>query len=86
MQEIIQEKVSVLTVYDRSNGLVMPKKMKWQGRLYNIDKIGYHHKVKEGNKLIHIFSVCNQTLAFRLRLDTETLQWTLEEVSDGITS
>ncbi len=86
MNEIINEKVSVITVYDRSRGTVIPQKIKWQGRIYDIGKIGYHHKVKEGNKLFHIFSVCNETIAFKLRLDTDTLQWVLEEVSDGFAS
>lgn len=84
MQEIINEKVSMLTVYDRTTGLTAPKKLKWQDRIYKITKIGYHHRVRKGKKLIHIFSVCNETMAFRLKLDTETLHWTLEEVSDGL--
>ena len=86
MNEMINEKVSVVSVYDRSAGITMPKKIKWQGRVYPIEKLGYHHKVREGRKLLHIFSVCNDALAFRLRLDTETLGWTLEEVSDGFAS
>lgn len=84
MNEIINEKISVIMIFDRNNGTIIPKKLKWQGRIYVIDKIGYHHKVREGKKLIHIFSVANKTLAFRLRFDTETLHWTLEEVSDGL--
>lgn len=86
MQETINEKVSVITVFDRNRGIVIPQKIKWQGRVYSIDKIGYHHKVKEGKKLIHIFSVANNSLAFRLRFDSENLHWTLEEISDGLTS
>ena len=43
-------------------------------------------KVKQGKKLLHIFSVSNNSLAFRLELDTETLFWTLQEVSDGLAS
>lgn len=83
MNEVINEKVSVITVFDRNKGVVIPQKIKWQGRIYTIEKIGYHHKMKEGRKLLHIFSVSNSSIAFRLRFDTETLHWTLEEVSDG---
>lgn len=86
MQELIGEKVSVLMLYDRMSGLVMPQKLKWQGRVYAIDTIGYHHKVKEGKTLLHIFSVANKTLAFRLSFNTDNLHWTLEEVSDGLVS
>jgi len=61
----------------------MPVKLNWQGRTYAIDKLGYHHKLHKGKKLIHIFSVANKNLAFRLCLDTDNLHWNLEEVSDG---
>ena len=86
MNEKINEKISVVTVFDREKRIVLPKKIKWQGRVYTIDKIGYHPKVKQGKKLLHIFSVSNNSLAFRLELDTETLFWTLQEVSDGLAS
>lgn len=86
MSEIINEKVSVITVYDSEKGVVIPKKIKWQNRIYTIDKIGYHHTLKEGRKLIHIFSVANASIALKLRFDSETLHWTLEEISDGIAS
>lgn len=86
MHNIINEKVSVVTVFDRNRGIVIPQKIKWQGRVYSIDRIGYHHKVKEGKKLIHIFSVANDSLFFRLRFDSENLHWTLAEVSDGLAS
>ena len=86
MHEVINEKVSVITVYDRVKGTVVPQKIKWQGRVYYITKIGYHHKIKKGEKLLHIFSVSNDSIAFRLSFDVENLHWTLEEVSDGFAS
>ncbi len=70
-------------IYNSTSGLVMPLKLSWHGRIYPIETIGYHHKIHEGKKLIHIFSVANKTLAFRLRFDSDTLHWMLEEVSDG---
>lgn len=84
VREIIDEKVAVITVYDRNNGLTMPVKMKWQGRVYPLRKLGYHHKTKQGQTLIHIYSVSNRELAFRLELNTDNLIWTLKEVSDGL--
>ncbi|NTU73323.1 hypothetical protein HGB07_04105 [Candidatus Roizmanbacteria bacterium] len=86
MNEIINEKVSVITLYDRIKGSVMPVKIKWQGRTYAITKLGYHHKVTEGRTLIHIFSVSNEETAFKLRLDTNTLHWTLLEIYDELGS
>ena len=85
MQEKIREQVSVVAVYDRDKGTVMPRVIRWNGRLYQVTKLGYHHRVKQGQALQHIFSVATETLAFRLRHDTESLIWWLEEVSDGVT-
>lgn len=83
MNEVINEKVSVVTIYDREKRTAVPYKLKWHGRVYKITNIGYHHTAREGRTLNHIFSVTDGNLAFRLRLDTETLSWTLEQVSDG---
>ena len=90
MIERIAEKVSVITVHsqERKSGergtRVMPRKIRWQGREYIINKLGYHHTVREGRKLLHKFSVSTGTIDFRLSYDTETLDWVLEEVSDGL--
>jgi hypothetical protein len=83
MNEIINEKVSVITSFNREKGFVMPRKIRWQGRDYIIKNVSYHHKIKEGRKLIHIFHVTDGVLDFRLKLDTENLFWILEEVCDG---
>lgn len=82
MNEIINERVSVVTVYDSSKGVVMPVKLKWAGREYKLEKLGYRHKVRQGRVLLHIFSVANDTLAFKLEFNTENLHWVLQEVYD----
>lgn len=84
MTEAINEKVSVVTVYNRDKKTVLPWRLKWQGRVYTITKLGYHHTTRVGRVLHHIFSVTAGSMFFRLNHDTETLSWTLEEVSDGL--
>lgn len=81
MLEKVGERVSVVTVYNWEGGRVMPVGVRWQGRLYKILKLGYYHRVKVGKALQHVFSVSTETVAFRLRLDSESLVWWLEEVS-----
>ncbi len=83
MQEIINEKISVISSYNRLTGLVMPVKIFWQGRNYLIKKLSYYHRVRQGRLLLHIFHVTDGTLDFRLSLNSENLHWKLEEVSDG---
>jgi len=84
MLESINEQVSVITIYDRNKGSVMPYKVRWNGRDYLITKLGYRYRVKRGRFTHHIFTVSNSSIAFKLLLDTETLFWWLKEVSDGI--
>jgi hypothetical protein len=86
MNEVINEKVSVELIYNRMTGLVMPRRMRWQGRLYIMKKLGYYHKVRQGRTILHIFHVTDGNTDFRLSLDTENLHWTLNEITDGTTT
>lgn len=56
----------------------------WHNREYSVLKVGLHHSVRVGRVLHHIYSVTTCDLFFRLNLNTETLAWTLEELSDGL--
>jgi hypothetical protein len=86
MREVINEKVSVVTIYDREKNTVLPWIVKWQGRRYKITKFGYRHTQRIGRVLHHIFSVSTNTMFFKLNFNTENLIWTLEEVADGLAS
>lgn len=86
MTELINEKVSVISSYNRETGIVSPKKIRWQGREYIVEKLTYYHRVKQGRTLLHIFHVSSDALDFRLHLDSENLHWTLEEIYDGTTA
>jgi hypothetical protein len=85
MIEAIHEKVEVIV---RFRLLPQPVteifKLRWRGRVYQISKSAYHHKVWEGRTRLHKFAVSTDSLDFRLTYDTENLFWILEEVSDGL--
>ena len=83
MTEKIDEKVDVITIYKRNGNVVIPIKIRWNGKYYNVKKLGYHHREKVGNIIYHIFHVSTDTLALRLRHNPIDLQWILEEVADG---
>ncbi len=83
MRETLREKVSVNLVFDHKTERVIPKHLKWQGQLHTITQVGLHHTYRSGRTLIHVFSVSDGTMFFRLELNTETLHWLLTEVSDG---
>jgi hypothetical protein len=86
MREKINQDVSVVMYYSASKRLALPHLIHWQNQDYGVGKIGYHHTIKEGMTLHHIFELVDstQTLWFRLNLDTSNLHWKLEAVSDGL--
>ena len=61
----------------------VPKYIIWKGRNHTIIKIGLHHHYREGSTLYHIFSVATGTLFLRLKLNTDNLKWTLEEIQEN---
>ena len=84
MIQKISAPVSVEMVYDHRKHTCLPRKILWDGQVFPIIKLGLHHTFREGRELFHIFSVTAKQLSFRLKLDTTTLFWTLEEISDGL--
>jgi len=84
MIQKIDYPVSVSLAFDHVKGKVYPKWIVWEGRLYAVDKVGFHHTYREGRTLYHVFSVATKTLFFRISLNTETLHWRLQEISDGL--
>ena len=79
----IDESVSVSFAYDSDKKSVFPRWIVWGGRLRPVTKVGLHHRFRKGRTLYHVFSVVSKGVYLRLILDTETLHWKLEEISDG---
>jgi len=84
MIQKISAPVSVQLVYDHRLCTVAPRQIFWDGKTIRVSKVGMHHTIREGRTLFHIFSVTSQDLFFRLKLDTDNLFWTLEEIADGL--
>lgn len=84
MLEKVETKVDVATISRKGVGVDVPIKMQWRNKTYRINKIGLRHPLREGRVLYHIFECSDGNLDFRLRYNTETLQWTLESITDGL--
>lgn len=82
MIENIDVPISVSFVFDSDKRIVEPRAVKWNGKIYNIEKIGLHHTFRKGRTLFHVFSVVSKTLFFRLVLNTDNLHWRLEQIAD----
>jgi len=85
MREKINQRVSVVTVFSAKQRAAAPYLISWQNKDYQVGKIGYHHTVRQGETLHHIYELVDKdnTMSFRLNFDTSNLHWTLEAVSDG---
>lgn len=83
MIQKINAPVSVDLYFDHHLRKVIPRFVLWEGREYQITKIGLHHTYREGRVLYHVFSVESLSLFFRLVLNTDTLHWRVEEIADG---
>lgn len=88
MREKINEEVSVVMYYSARKRVAVPHLISWQNKEYKVGKIGYHHTVKDGAVLYHIFELVDDqsTLWFRLNFNTANLHWQLEQISDGLGS
>lgn len=86
MREECNDIVSVLASFapgPRHTMRVTPHLMKWQGKRYRLGTMGLYHPEKRGTKRLHIFSFSSGDTAFRVELDSETLEWRLTEVYYG---
>lgn len=87
MREDCDDIVSVLASFapgPRNTMRVTPHLMKWKGRRYRLETMGLYHPEKRGTKRLHIFSFSSGETAFRVELDSETLEWRLREVYYGV--
>ena len=85
MREKINEEVSVVMYYSSKNKQAVPHLIHWQNKDFAVGKVGYYHNYMEGRERQHIYEVVDKdnSLWFRLRLDSANLHWTLEAIHDG---
>jgi hypothetical protein len=83
MIEKLKAPISVYSFYNHRKRVFFPGIILWEGRRYNVTKVGYHHTYRLGRVLYHVFSVATKELYFRLVCNTENLSWEVEEISDG---
>lgn len=84
MIEKINTPVSVISSFNHYLHSVQPQKIIWNGRQFVVTKNGFHHTFRQGRTLFHVFSVVANGMFFKLTLDTDSLFWCLDEVSDGL--
>ncbi|TAK05637.1 hypothetical protein EPO33_00615 [Patescibacteria group bacterium] len=78
MQTLCDDPVSVVVAFT-DDGKVRPWKIRWGNALYHVRRVNMVHGSREGRTRIFYFSCSNDTNAWKLRLDTETLEWRMVE-------
>ena len=82
MHELLNDPIDVTVDFTRER--IRPRRVVWDRHSYDIKSVNLVHKAREGTVNIFYFSVSDTTNFFKLRLDTETLQWRLVELyTDG---
>ncbi len=84
MTEVIDEPVEVIVAYRQVGKPAVPTVMGWQNRIYRFSQFGFCHPTYEGRKLVHVFTMSDSALTYRLEFNTESLRWRLKEISDGL--
>jgi len=86
MREKINEEVSVVMYYSARLKQAKPHILHWQNTDYDLGKVDYYHNFMDGQTKMHVYELTDkqETVHFRLRLDSSNLHWILEAVSDGL--
>lgn len=77
VHEILHDPVDVRV--DFHGKRVHPKRLRWGNNIYDITQIHLIHPAREGTKRIYYFSASDTTNFFKLRFDTDSLEWHLVE-------
>lgn len=85
MRQKIDEEVTVVMYYSSKERKLIPYRLSWNNRDYELGPVDNYHNYMEGRERQHIFELCDKqlTLKFRLRMNSLNLHWTLEEIHDG---
>lgn len=82
MHEILNDPIDVIVSFYKNR--VIPKRIKWNGKTYEIKNVNLVHTAREGAKRVFYFSVSDAENYFKLKLDPECLEWRLVELyTDG---
>jgi hypothetical protein len=77
--EKIEEPIDVIGKFQQ--GRIIPLRVRWQGRVYEVDRITGSWVYSEGNHKEYYFSfLANQSDVWEIRLDGRTMCWSLQRI------
>jgi hypothetical protein len=84
MRTVINEEVEVVAVFSKGRKALVPKKVRWQGKVYDITECGVWNPRRKGREFHHFITAATNAICFYLDVNAETMRWTLLETSDGL--
>lgn len=82
----INERVDVVALYYAQGEfmtLMKPVKMRWRNQEFEFTNVGLRHPTVQGQRMIHVFHVSDESNNYRLEFDAEGLTWTLVKMISG---
>ncbi|TAL19861.1 hypothetical protein EPN90_02270 [Patescibacteria group bacterium] len=77
MQHLLDDPISLIVAFTK--GKVKPWKLKWGQKIYDIKRVNLITGSREGRSKIFFFNVSDDDHAWKLRFNTDTLEWRLVE-------
>lgn len=86
MKQQVNEEVTVVMYYSSKNKKLIPRRLNWNSKDYELGPVDFYHTYMEGQERQHIYELCDkeQTFWFRLRQNSLNNHWTLEAIHDGL--
>ncbi len=82
MHEVLNDPIDVMASF--KDNRVIPHAIRWNQKDYKIETVNLVHSAREGQKRVFYFSVSDLSNYFKLKLDSESLEWRLVELyADG---
>lgn len=78
MNTAVDDRIDVVVSFEGNR--VIPRRLRWNRRDYDIARVNLVHMAREGEKRVFYFSVSDFANYFKLRFDAETLEWRLVEI------
>lgn len=79
MYDPVHEKIKVDAIFE--NGKVSVTRFKWKDKVYKVNEVTLITKAYRGRDTVWLVYVTTLTAAYKLRFDTDTLNWWMEELS-----
>lgn len=77
--ETIHEKITVNATFNEELQLDV-NGFRWKDKIYKVDRVHMINRLNKGDKLVYFVSTSDEQGAYKLRFDTDSLQWWMEEV------